>query len=145
MMSCLSTRFTGCIPRSRRSSIRPWRTFYIDIIIGEGPGARSIKMPLPHFTLVGATTRAGLLTAPLRGTIRNHPSARVLRQRGLEHDRASIGANPGRGYRRGRRARNSFPKPRDAAHRQPAAATRARLCGSERPMDTSIAPSPWMH
>ena len=41
--------------------------FYIDFIIGEGPGARSIKMPLPHFTLVGATTRAGLLTAPLRG------------------------------------------------------------------------------
>jgi len=41
--------------------------FYIDIIIGEGPGARSIKMPLPPFTLVGATTRAGLLTAPLRG------------------------------------------------------------------------------
>jgi Holliday junction DNA helicase RuvB len=41
--------------------------FYIDIIIGEGPGARSIKMPLPRFTLVGATTRAGLLTAPLRG------------------------------------------------------------------------------
>ncbi|MBN2242368.1 MAG: Holliday junction branch migration DNA helicase RuvB [Acidobacteria bacterium] len=41
--------------------------YYIDIMIGEGPGARSIKMPLPHFTLVGATTRAGLLTAPLRG------------------------------------------------------------------------------
>jgi Holliday junction DNA helicase RuvB len=41
--------------------------YYIDLIIGEGPGARSIKMPLPPFTLVGATTRAGLLTAPLRG------------------------------------------------------------------------------
>ncbi len=40
--------------------------YYIDIIIGEGPGARSIKMPLPRFTLVGATTRTGLLTAPLR-------------------------------------------------------------------------------
>jgi Holliday junction DNA helicase RuvB len=40
--------------------------YYIDIMIGEGPGARSVKMPLPHFTLVGATTRAGLLTAPLR-------------------------------------------------------------------------------
>ncbi len=40
--------------------------YYIDLIIGEGPGARSIKMPLPRFTLVGATTRAGLLTAPLR-------------------------------------------------------------------------------
>jgi len=41
--------------------------FYIDLVIGEGPGARNIKMPLPRFTLVGATTRAGLLTAPLRG------------------------------------------------------------------------------
>jgi holliday junction DNA helicase RuvB len=41
--------------------------FYLDLVIGEGPGARSIKMPLPKFTLVGATTRAGLLTAPLRG------------------------------------------------------------------------------
>jgi Holliday junction DNA helicase RuvB len=40
--------------------------YYIDIMIGEGPGARSIRMPLPHFTLIGATTRAGLLTAPLR-------------------------------------------------------------------------------
>jgi Holliday junction DNA helicase RuvB len=40
--------------------------YYIDIMIGEGPGARSIRMPLPKFTLVGATTRAGLLTAPLR-------------------------------------------------------------------------------
>lgn len=38
----------------------------IDIIIGEGPAARSIKLDLPPFTLVGATTRAGLLTSPLR-------------------------------------------------------------------------------
>ena len=41
--------------------------FQIDIIIGEGPGARSIKIDIPRFTLVGATTRTGLLTAPLRG------------------------------------------------------------------------------
>jgi len=40
--------------------------FQLDIMIGEGPGARSIKIDLPHFTLVGATTRAGLLTSPLR-------------------------------------------------------------------------------
>lgn len=40
--------------------------FQIDIIIGEGPAARSIKLDLPPFTLVGATTRAGLLTSPLR-------------------------------------------------------------------------------
>lgn len=40
--------------------------FQIDIIIGEGPGARSIKIDVPRFTLVGATTRTGLLTSPLR-------------------------------------------------------------------------------
>lgn len=40
--------------------------FQIDILIGEGPAARSVKLDLPPFTLVGATTRAGLLTAPLR-------------------------------------------------------------------------------
>jgi Holliday junction DNA helicase RuvB len=40
--------------------------YQLDIMIGEGPGARSIKLNLPPFTLVGATTRAGLLTSPLR-------------------------------------------------------------------------------
>ena len=40
--------------------------YQLDIMIGEGPAARSIKLDLPPFTLVGATTRAGLLTAPLR-------------------------------------------------------------------------------
>ncbi len=40
--------------------------YQLDILIGEGPAARSIKLDLPPFTLVGATTRAGLLTSPLR-------------------------------------------------------------------------------
>lgn len=40
--------------------------FHVDIVIGQGPAARTMKFELPHFTLVGATTRAGLLTAPLR-------------------------------------------------------------------------------
>ncbi|MCK5335676.1 MAG: Holliday junction branch migration DNA helicase RuvB, partial [Gammaproteobacteria bacterium] len=40
--------------------------YQLDIMIGEGPAARSIKLDLPPFTLVGATTRAGLLTSPLR-------------------------------------------------------------------------------
>lgn len=40
--------------------------YELDIMIGQGPGARSVKVPLQPFTLVGATTRAGLLTAPLR-------------------------------------------------------------------------------
>ncbi len=40
--------------------------FKIDILIGEGPHAKAIKLDLPHFTLIGATTRAGMLTSPLR-------------------------------------------------------------------------------
>jgi Holliday junction DNA helicase RuvB len=40
--------------------------FELDIVIGQGPGARSVKVPLQPFTLVGATTRAGLITSPLR-------------------------------------------------------------------------------
>jgi Holliday junction DNA helicase RuvB len=41
--------------------------YSLDLMVGSGPGARSMKIPLKPFTLVGATTRAGLLTAPLRG------------------------------------------------------------------------------
>jgi Holliday junction DNA helicase RuvB len=40
--------------------------YELDIVIGQGPGARSVKVPLQKFTLVGATTRTGLLTSPLR-------------------------------------------------------------------------------
>jgi Holliday junction DNA helicase RuvB len=40
--------------------------YELDIVIGQGPGARSVKVPVQRFTLIGATTRAGLLTAPLR-------------------------------------------------------------------------------
>ena len=41
--------------------------YELDIVIGQGPSARSVKVPLQKFTLIGATTRAGLLTSPLRG------------------------------------------------------------------------------
>ena len=41
--------------------------FELDLIIGQGPSARSVKLDLPRFTLIGATTRAGMITAPLRG------------------------------------------------------------------------------
>jgi Holliday junction DNA helicase RuvB len=40
--------------------------YELDIVVGQGPGARSVKVPLQKFTLIGATTRAGLLTSPLR-------------------------------------------------------------------------------
>ena len=46
--------------------------FELDIVIGQGPGARSVKVPLQPFTLIGATTRAGLLTAPLRARFGIH-------------------------------------------------------------------------
>lgn len=41
--------------------------FELDLVIGQGPAARSVKLELPRFTLIGATTRAGLISAPLRG------------------------------------------------------------------------------
>jgi Holliday junction DNA helicase RuvB len=40
--------------------------FVLDIILGKGPGARSMRLPLPHFTVIGATTRIGMVSAPLR-------------------------------------------------------------------------------
>ena len=46
--------------------------FRIDLVVGEGPSARSISIDLSPFTLVGATTRTGLLTAPLRSRFGSH-------------------------------------------------------------------------
>ena len=46
--------------------------YYIDILIGQGPSARSMKLDIPKFTLVGATTRAGSLTSPLRDRFGMH-------------------------------------------------------------------------
>ena len=55
------------LPRSVEEVLYPAMEDYaLDIMIGKGPTARSIRLDLPHFTLVGATTRAGLLSAPLR-------------------------------------------------------------------------------
>ena len=98
--------------------------FQIDIMIGEGPAARSIKLDIAPFTLVGATTRAGMLTNPLRdrfGIVSrlefyeiDELQAIVQRSaRLLGADIAEDGANP--------------PLPWHPPHRQPAAAPRARL------------------
>ncbi|MCL2204612.1 MAG: Holliday junction branch migration DNA helicase RuvB [Defluviitaleaceae bacterium] len=55
------------LPRNIEEILYPaMEDFVLDIIIGKGPAARSIRLDLPRFTLVGATTRIGLLTAPLR-------------------------------------------------------------------------------
>ncbi|GIO21804.1 Holliday junction branch migration DNA helicase RuvB [Oceanobacillus sp. J11TS1] len=55
------------LPRSVEEVLYPaMEDFFIDIVIGTGPSARSVRIDLPPFTLVGATTRSGLLSAPLR-------------------------------------------------------------------------------
>ncbi|MHB8439563.1 MAG: Holliday junction branch migration DNA helicase RuvB [Acidimicrobiales bacterium] len=55
------------LPRAVEEVLYPaMEDFKLDILIGKGPTARSIRLDLPHFTLVGATTRTGLLTGPLR-------------------------------------------------------------------------------
>ncbi|MFC4403998.1 Holliday junction branch migration DNA helicase RuvB [Gracilibacillus xinjiangensis] len=55
------------LPRAVEEILYPaMEDFCLDIVIGSGPSARSVQLDLPPFTLVGATTRAGLLTAPLR-------------------------------------------------------------------------------
>ena len=59
-------KFTGFRPSWKRFFYPALEDYQIDIMIGEGPAARSIKLDLPPFTLIGATTRAGSLTNPLR-------------------------------------------------------------------------------
>lgn len=55
------------LPRSVEEILYPaMEDYFLDIVIGQGPSARSVQIDLPPFTLVGATTRAGLLSAPLR-------------------------------------------------------------------------------
>lgn len=55
------------LPRAVEEVLYPaMEDFKIDVVIGKGPSARSIRLDLPHFTLVGATTRTGLITGPLR-------------------------------------------------------------------------------
>ncbi|HSK90733.1 MAG TPA: Holliday junction branch migration DNA helicase RuvB [Euzebyales bacterium] len=55
------------LPRAVEEILYPaMEDFSLDIVVGKGPGARAIRLPLPPFTLVGATTRTGLITSPLR-------------------------------------------------------------------------------
>ena len=74
--------------------------YELDIVIGQGPSARSVKVPLQKFTLIGATTRAGLLTSPLRarfGIVHRLDFYTGRRHRG---DRPPLGAHPERASRR---------------------------------------------
>ncbi len=101
--------------------------YQLDIMIGEGPGARSIKLDLPPFTLVGATTRAGLLTSPAAGPVWHRTAPGILRGGGSRPYRRALGAYPEDRYRCPWRGGDRAPRARHAAHRQPPAAPGARL------------------
>ena len=101
--------------------------FKLDIIIDQGPNARSVRLNLPRFTLIGATTRSGLLTAPLltRFPIRerlDYYQADQLQQIVVRSARLLNVEIEEQG-----RAGNRPPQPRHAAHRQQPASPRARL------------------
>lgn len=66
MMYCLLMRFTALTGPWKKCCIRPLKILALDIMIGKGPSARSLRIDLPPFTLIGATTKAGMLTGPLR-------------------------------------------------------------------------------
>ena len=101
--------------------------FQLDLIIGEGPAARSVRIDLPPFTLVGATTRSGLLTTPLRERF-------GIPLRLVFYEPAELEPIVPRGARvlgfeltAGRRRRDRPARARHAARRRPPAAPGARL------------------
>ena len=101
--------------------------YELDLVIGQGPAARSVRLTLPRFTLVGATTRTGLLTAPLRDRFGIVHRLDFYPTEDLAAIIAPVGAHPrhraGGGGLRGARSTGS----RHAADREPAAAAGARL------------------
>ena len=116
--------------------------FQLDLIIGEGPAARSVKIELAKFTLVGATTRAGLLTNPLRDRF-----GIPVRLEFLYRGRAGTDRHPRRPraedrHDKGRRQRDRAPRPRHPAHRRTAAAPGARFRLRRGLPPRSTAPSP---
>ena len=89
--------------------------YKIDIVLDKGPSARSIQIELAPFTLIGATTRSGLLTSPLRA----HPMPLgILRFFGSERYRKPLGPHSRRFDRQRCGVGNSPPFTRNAAHRQ---------------------------
>ena len=96
--------------------------FRVDVVVGKGPGATAIPLEIPRFTLVGATTRAGLLPGPLRDRFGFTAQLDFYDTEALERHRASL-RQPARrpaGYRRCGRDRP--PLAGYTADRQPAAA-----------------------
>jgi len=114
--------------------------FQLDLLIGEGPSARSVRLDLPRFTLVGATTRAGLLTSPLRdrfgwtARLEYYPPedlVQIVRRSGgllgIEVDLAAAGEIAGRSRGTPRITNRLLRRVRDFAAVDPAAGSRISL------------------
>ena len=101
--------------------------FELDLVIGEGPSARSVKIELAPFTLVGATTRSGLITTPLRDRFGIPVRLNFYTADELLLDR--VAGRPRAGLRpdRRRRARDRGPRAGHAAYRRAPAQARARF------------------
>ena len=102
--------------------------FQIDIIIGEGPGARSIKIDIPQFTLVGATTRTGLLTSPLRGRFGIVQRLGFLQVGKSGHHRPPLGGDFGGDDRREEYFGGGPEEPGNTPSGQSSLKARSRLC-----------------
>jgi holliday junction DNA helicase RuvB len=116
------------LPRTVEEVLYPaMEDFQLDIVVGKGPGARSIRLDLPRFTLVGATTRTGLIASPLRD--RFGFSAHLEHYEVTELERI-VTARPGCSASpidAGGAARDRAPLARHPPDRQPAAAPGPRL------------------
>ena len=94
--------------------------FALDIMIGKGPSARSIRLDLPKFTLIGATTRAGMLTSPPARPLWHQLPAGTVHAGGTVHHRAALGEDPQGALRPGGRFGES-PGVRGARRASPTA------------------------
>ena len=101
--------------------------FQLDLIIGEGPAARSVRIDLAKFTLVGATTRAGLLTNPLRDRFGIPVRLNFYTHDELELIVSSWRPRARRADEQGRRHGDRPAQQRHAPHRRPSAAAGARF------------------
>ncbi len=104
--------------------------FAVDIVIGKGPSARSLRLDLPPFTLIGATTRAGMLTKAVARSVRRAVSAGILQRTGLARNRAPRCRRARRRSGRRRCPGNCPSCSGYAPHRQPPAEAGAGLCPS---------------
>ena len=107
--------------------------YQLDLIIGEGPAARSVRIDLAKFTLVGATTRLGLLTTPLRDRFGIPVRLNFYSVPELEQVVMRGGPRTRRVHQRRRRARDRAARARHAAHRRTAACA---ACATSPPWPT---------